>query len=113
MWGNVVFFITRVARIPVFSVPLVNPPFDGWDKSGPSPSPGCVTCDKGESSDGGKPLKCSASEIARLLYEMLKWRLENLQEVLGKSGKVSSICGSVSLSGSSRDSGVIAAASPI
>jgi hypothetical protein len=113
MWGNVVFFIIRVARIPVFSVPLVNPPIDGWDKSGPSPSPDCITCDKGEASDDGKLLKCSASEIARLLYEMLQWRLGSLEEVLGQSGKGSSICGSVSLSRSSRDSGVIAAASPI
>jgi hypothetical protein len=48
--------MTGVAIIPVF---LVNPPFDGWDKNGPSPSLGCLACGKGEASNGGKLLECS------------------------------------------------------
>jgi hypothetical protein len=60
MWSSVVDFTTRAAKPPIFSVPLVDPPFDGWSKDESSPSRGCVACGNIEASSGGKLLECSA-----------------------------------------------------
>jgi hypothetical protein len=60
MWSSVVDFTARAAKPPIFSVPLVDPPFDGWSKDESSPSRGCVACGNIEASSGGKLLECSA-----------------------------------------------------
>jgi hypothetical protein len=67
-WGDVANFATRAAISPTFSVPVVDPPFNGQLGSGPPPtleSLGCITCGKQVARGGGKLLRCSACHIAR------------------------------------------------
>jgi hypothetical protein len=87
-WSNIVGFATRAAISPIFSVPVVDPPFDGWAKSGPSSSSSCATCGKGESSGGGKLLRCSACRVAKYCSsscQRVGWRSH--KQHCGKQGK--------------------------
>jgi hypothetical protein len=63
-WADVAGLVTRVAISPIFSVPIVDPPFDGLPKWGPAIG-GCMACGKGEGVDGGKLLQCSACHTAK------------------------------------------------
>jgi hypothetical protein len=63
-WDDVAEFVTSAAISPIFSVPIVDPPFDGSLTSG-STIGRCVACGKDEAVDGGKLLKSSACHTAK------------------------------------------------
>ncbi|KAF2176239.1 hypothetical protein K469DRAFT_607801 [Zopfia rhizophila CBS 207.26] len=60
-WSDVARYTTRAAISPIFSVPVVDPPFD----SRPSPSEGCRTCGKVKAANGGSLSKCGACHNAK------------------------------------------------
>lgn len=64
-WRDVVEFTTRTAISPIFSVPVVDPPFDGGVEHKLAHPPGCATCGEVEASVGGKLFKCSGCHIAK------------------------------------------------
>jgi hypothetical protein len=63
-WADVAGLVTRAAISPIFSAPIVDPPFDGSLTSEPAQG-GCTACGKGEAVDGGKLLKCSACHVTK------------------------------------------------
>jgi hypothetical protein len=65
MWSSVVAFTTRAAVSLIFSVPLADPPSDGWSKAELSPPLGCTACGNIKAKGGGKLLKCSVCHGAR------------------------------------------------
>lgn len=65
LWSDVARYTTRVAISPIFSVPVVDPPFDGNSTSRPIPSDGCRKCGKVKAVNGGSLLKCGACHDAK------------------------------------------------
>jgi hypothetical protein len=63
-WADVAGLVTGVAISPIFSVPMVDPPFGNSLTLVPSQG-GCTACGKGETDDGGKLLKCSACQTTK------------------------------------------------
>ncbi|KAF1844445.1 uncharacterized protein K460DRAFT_358043 [Cucurbitaria berberidis CBS 394.84] len=64
-WSDVARYTTRAAISPIFSVPVVDPPYEGLPTPGPSNTMSCRTCGKDEEAHGGKLLKCSACHEAK------------------------------------------------
>ncbi|EOA85591.1 uncharacterized protein SETTUDRAFT_185075 [Exserohilum turcica Et28A] len=63
-WADVRGLVTGAAISPIFSVPMIDPPFDGLLNLDPVQG-GCTVCGKGRSIGGGKLLKCSACHITK------------------------------------------------
>jgi hypothetical protein len=63
-WADVARLVTRTAISPIFSVPIVDPPFEGLLTS-ESVQRGCTACGKAEALGGGKLMKCSACHITK------------------------------------------------
>jgi hypothetical protein len=63
-WTDIAGLVTGAAISPIYSVPMVDPPFDGSLTSNPAQR-GCTTCGKGEIDGGGQLLKCSVCRTTK------------------------------------------------
>jgi hypothetical protein len=63
-WSDVAGLATRVAISPIFSVPIVDPPFDGLLNLNRAQGR-CKVCGKEEAAHSGRLLRCSACHIAK------------------------------------------------